>query len=65
MIDPFAGSNTTGIVAERLKRRWTAVELSEDYLRDSLFRFEPDAGLTRKQAAEVKSKDKAALMLFK
>lgn len=38
--DPFAGSNTTGMVAERLERRWIASELEEDYLDASKFRFD-------------------------
>jgi DNA modification methylase len=40
VLDPFAGSNTTGAVAERLRRRWIAVENVEGYLRASKFRFE-------------------------
>lgn len=40
VMDPFAGSNTTGWVAERLERRWIAIELREDYLASSRFRFE-------------------------
>jgi len=40
VLDPFAGSNTTGAVAERLERRWVAAELDETYLRGSKFRFE-------------------------
>lgn len=40
VLDPFAGSNTTGAVAERLERRWIAVERVEDYLRASKFRFD-------------------------
>lgn len=40
VIDPFAGSNTTGSVAERLGRRWIAAELVEEYLEASKFRFE-------------------------
>jgi DNA modification methylase len=40
VLDPFAGSNTTGFVAERLKRRWLAFEIEKDYLTGSLFRFE-------------------------
>jgi site-specific DNA-methyltransferase (cytosine-N4-specific) len=41
VFDPFAGSNTTGLVAESLGRHWIASELSEEYLRGSLFRFDP------------------------
>jgi hypothetical protein len=40
VIDPFAGSNTTGMVAEALERRWLAVERDEGYLEASKFRFE-------------------------
>jgi len=40
VLDPFAGSNTTGAVAESLKRRWIASEAVEEYLQASTFRFE-------------------------
>lgn len=40
VLDPFAGSNVTGEVAERLGRRWLALELVEDYLQGSMFRFD-------------------------
>jgi site-specific DNA-methyltransferase (cytosine-N4-specific) len=39
VLDPFAGSNTTGATAERLQRRWIAVESVEAYLQASRFRF--------------------------
>jgi DNA modification methylase len=39
VVDPFAGSNTAGAVAERLGRRWVAIELLEEYLEASRFRF--------------------------
>jgi len=39
VVDPFAGSNITGEVAERLQRKWFAFELVEDYLEASKFRF--------------------------
>ena len=32
VLDPFAGSNTTGVVAERLGRKWASVELKRDYV---------------------------------
>jgi len=41
VLDPFAGSNTTGRVAEDLGRRWIAVELSRDYVENSALRFKP------------------------
>lgn len=40
VVDPFAGSNTTGSVANALKRRWIASEAIEEYLKASTFRFE-------------------------
>ena len=40
VVDIFAGSNTTGATAENLNRRWIAMELEEEYLRASQFRFE-------------------------
>lgn len=39
VVDPFAGSNTTGAVAERLGRRWISADLIEEYLEASKFRF--------------------------
>jgi site-specific DNA-methyltransferase (cytosine-N4-specific) len=40
VLDPFAGSNTTGAVAESLQRRWIAIEKDKSYLEASRFRFE-------------------------
>ena len=42
VIDPFAGSNTTGAVAEGLKRHWIASEAVEEYLKAATFRFEDE-----------------------
>jgi len=39
VVDPFAGSNTTGAVAQELDRRWIALEMLKDYLDASKFRF--------------------------
>ena len=39
VLDPFAGSNTTGAVAEQLQRRWIASDNVELYLEGSKFRF--------------------------
>lgn len=36
VLDPFAGSNTTGAAAEKLDRRWIAIEESKDYIKSSL-----------------------------
>ena len=40
VFDPFAGSNTTGSVAESLDRKWLGVEASLDYVEGSRGRFE-------------------------
>jgi site-specific DNA-methyltransferase (cytosine-N4-specific) len=41
VLDPFAGSNTTGEICEAEGRRWIAFELDKDYLETSRYRFEP------------------------
>jgi site-specific DNA-methyltransferase (cytosine-N4-specific) len=44
VVDPFAGSNTTGAVAERLQRRWLSFEIERKYVENSRLRFGlPDA----------------------
>ena len=53
VVDPFAGSNTTGAVAEKLGRRWIAIEKNREYAEDSELRFEcyeEDNGETEGQA---------------
>ena len=39
VFDPFAGSNTTGYVAQTLRRHWISSEINEDYVRSSIGRF--------------------------
>jgi len=46
VLDPFAGSNTTGAVAQSLNRRWVAFECVEEYLEASKFRFASLSTLT-------------------
>lgn len=41
VVDIFSGSNTTGMVAEQLGRRWYSFELSRDYAVLSIMRFLP------------------------
>ena len=41
VLDPFAGSNTTGAVAEGLQRHWLACDRVEEYIKASRFRFAP------------------------
>lgn len=48
VLDPFAGSNTTGAAAEYLGRRWISIEPDEGYLQGSRGRFgshRKDAGV--------------------
>jgi site-specific DNA-methyltransferase (cytosine-N4-specific) len=39
VLDPFAGSNVTGQVAEALRRRWVSVEVNGAYVESSRVRF--------------------------
>ncbi|MCG3152904.1 MAG: Modification methylase PvuII [bacterium] len=39
VLDPFAGSNTTGYVAESLARKWIGIEADADYAASSINRF--------------------------
>jgi site-specific DNA-methyltransferase (cytosine-N4-specific) len=39
VLDPFAGSNTTGAIAEKLGRKWIAIEKDRHYAKDSQLRF--------------------------
>lgn len=40
MLDPFAGSGTTGVVAKRLQRNFVGVEINPDYVKMALARIE-------------------------
>lgn len=39
VLDPFAGSNTTGAAAQELQRYWIGIESSKDYIKGSRGRF--------------------------
>jgi DNA modification methylase len=39
VLDPFAGSNVTGKVAEALGRRWIAIDVDSDYVQGGRHRF--------------------------
>lgn len=39
ILDPFAGSNTSGAIAEKMERRWIAIDKVADYLEGSKHRF--------------------------
>ena len=57
VVDIFAGSNTTGEVADRLGRRWIACDLDRDYLVASALRFfeEPISKRQRQLFERIKS----------
>lgn len=40
ILDPFAGSNTTGFCAEKLGRKWISMEIDEDLGKQSIIRFQ-------------------------
>lgn len=42
VLDCFAGSNTTGAVAEKLNRRWISIEMDRTYYDGSKFRFQKE-----------------------
>lgn len=39
VVDPFAGSNVTGAIAESLGRRWLSIDIDDGYIRGSAARF--------------------------
>lgn len=43
IFDPFAGSNTTGSIAEQMSRRWVSVEANSAYATGSKGRFQTQA----------------------
>lgn len=60
VLDPFAGSNTTGYVAELLKRKWVSVEARQEYVEQSMIRFN-DPSLS---ASEVVPQEAEQKQLF-
>ena len=47
VLDFFAGSNTTGIVCEKLNRRWISIDNESQYIASSAFRFLEDQDIQR------------------
>ena len=56
VLDPFAGSNTTGAVAEGLGRRWIGVEMLREYAEDSELRF-PELSTSTEEAEAGAAED--------
>jgi len=42
VLDPFAGSCTTGEICEKLKRKWICIELESSYIDGAKGRFDPE-----------------------
>ncbi len=54
VLDPFAGSNTTGAVCEKLHRRWQAIERDKAYMLGSMGQFEyPERLLSQRVNASI------------
>ena len=45
ILDPFSGSGTTAVVAHKLKRVYTGIEISEEYVKESEKRISESEGL--------------------
>ena len=53
MLDPFAGSGTVGLVADRLQRDAIMIEISSEYAEMARRRIEADAGLFSQVVGDV------------
>lgn len=60
IFDPFAGSNTTGSVAERLGRKWLSCEANWEYATSSISRFSPETITRTSCELSVRSSSVAA-----
>ena len=63
VVDIFAGSNTTGQVAESLGRRWRSYDMDKQYVAASAFRFldEPNERDTREVFERIMAGEQVAL----
>lgn len=61
VLDPFAGSNTTGAVAESLGRRWISIEADWTYAAASIARFDPVAVIGTSKDLHVTTLDSPAV----
>lgn len=65
VLDPFAGSNMTGYIAEKMGRRWIAIESEEEYFIGAKFRFDYDtesiAALEREKELKKRKKEQIQL----
>ena len=45
ILDPFSGSGTTAVVAHKLNRNYTGIEISGEYVKESIARIQQSEGL--------------------
>lgn len=55
MVDIFSGSNTTGSVAEELGRNWLSIDVNNEYVANSVFRFAENEDQARRYYADILS----------
>jgi DNA modification methylase len=58
VLDPFLGSGTTAVVAERFERRWIGIEHNPDYIRiaeERLLREQKETPLFKTISSELLS----------
>ena len=46
ILDPFMGSGTTALAAEKMNRKWTGIEMSKEYIQLAYHRLERETGKT-------------------
>lgn len=61
ILDPFAGSNVTGYVAESLNRHWISIERIEEYVKGSYFRFQEDRSSSSENPEKTDDNQKSSL----
>lgn len=65
VLDPFVGTGTTCVVAERMGRRWIGIDISErylDYARRRMGRMEPNGAVLLVGRAKYPGKDELAAL---
>lgn len=55
VVDIFSGSNTTGSVAEELGRNWLSIDVNNEYVANSVFRFAENEDQARRYYADILS----------
>jgi site-specific DNA-methyltransferase (cytosine-N4-specific) len=60
ILDPFAGSNTTGFVSELAGRRWVAIDQEKDYVEQSRIRFRDPLLKSKRRKTKHKRRARAS-----